>query len=571
MMYIRNGETGKGYVSMNKTLYVIFIATALGACSQIGQAPVDGEVSENYSIEEIRVSSWIVDTEPALSEEEVAAVAASAIPGQIQVDPLFPDNDDLKGMYIVSAEETYSEQDALDIAYALKDNAEISDAVPDFEIHEPIIPRSAALACTDGAVGAPIPSEMGWSLSHMRADEAWAIPPEPVGKIKGEGVRICHPDSGWADHQELDASALDLSSAMDLIDPGSNGEDPLNYSGNPGHGTATGSVLISRGDVDADGNTIPGGVTGVAPAAELVPIRTIKSVARFFDSNVAKAVGYARTQSCDVVSMSLGGAGFFGLKKVIRKAVEEDDMIVVSASGNCVGFIVAPASYSTTIAAAASNSEREPWKGSSRGGAITMTAPGEGVYIARRREGSSDLGLVETSNGTSYATTAIAAAAANWLAFHGKQKLNDAKGDYTMSDLFKFALEDSVDTPTGWDTDRYGPGILDLKKLLAFDVNTFPKDQPRSLVDEDTELLLLSRTIDRTPAQTRALLTHLYGEGDPEKLAETYGPELRRLAVTKPDVIESLLNQVDRRLPRSAIGEEISDHFSSRMREAVSQ
>jgi hypothetical protein len=140
-----------------------------------------------------------------------------------------------------------------------------------------------------------------------------------------------------------------------------------------------------------------------------------------------------------------------------------------------------------------------------------------------------------------------------------------------MSDLFKFALEDSVDTPTGWDTDRYGPGILDLKKLLAFDVNTFPKDQPRSLVDEDTELLLLSRTIDRTPAQTRALLTHLYGEGDPEKLAETYGPELRRLAVTKPDVIESLLNQVDRRLPRSAIGEEISDHFSSRMREAVSQ
>lgn len=246
-------------------------------------------------------------------------------------------------------------------------------------------------------------------------------------------------------------------------------------------------------------------------------------------------------------------------------------MIVVSASGNCVGFIVAPASYSTTIAAAASNSESKPWKGSSRGGAITMTAPGEGVYIARRSEESSDLGLVETSNGTSYATTAIAAAAANWLAFHGTQKLSDAKGDYTMTELFEFVLQHSVNTPADWDTNRYGPGILDLEKLLAFDVTTFPKDQPRALIDQDTELLILSRTIDRSPAQTRAVLTHLFGEGDPEKLAETYGAELRRIAVTKPDVIESILKQVDQRLPRSAINEDITDHFSSRMRGAVSQ
>ena len=37
---------------------------------------------------------------------------------------------------------------------------------------------------------------------------------------------------------------------------------------------------------------------------------------------------------------------------------------------------------------------------------------------------------VKPGNGTSFATTAIAAAAANWVAFHGKARLNAAKGDH---------------------------------------------------------------------------------------------------------------------------------------------
>ena len=317
------------------------------------------------------------------------------------------------------------------------------------------------------------------------------------------------------------------------MDKGGSGEDPVNYKGNPGHGTATGSVLISRGGLDNQNDTTPPGlVTGVAPKAKLIPIRTIKSVVRFLDSNTARAVNYARSQSCDVVSMSLGGAGFFGLKKAIQRSVEKDDMIVVSASGNCVGFIVAPASYKATIAAAASNSERKPWKGSSKGKAITMTAPGEGVYTARRSRGSADTQLVEPSNGTSFATAEIAAAAANWIAFHGKTKLNQAKGSYTMTDLFRFVLREAVDVPPGWDTRRYGPGILNLQKLLEADITEFPKDQPRSM-DRDTALSTLSQMIDRTPSQTRSLLQHLFDVGDPEQLADTYGAELQRLAVTK--------------------------------------
>jgi serine protease len=49
---------------------------------------------------------------------------------------------------------------------------------------------------------------------------------------------------------------------------------------------------------------------GVAPRADLVPIRAVESVVQFFDSDVARAVEHARLVNCHVVSMSLGGTGF---------------------------------------------------------------------------------------------------------------------------------------------------------------------------------------------------------------------------------------------------------------------
>jgi ferritin-like metal-binding protein YciE len=45
-------------------------------------------------------------------------------------------------------------------------------------------------------------------------------------------------------------------------------------------------------------------------------------VVQVFDSDVAKAVAHARQVGCHVVSMSLGGKGFFGLKGEIQRAVD---------------------------------------------------------------------------------------------------------------------------------------------------------------------------------------------------------------------------------------------------------
>ncbi|MDH4049421.1 MAG: S8/S53 family peptidase [Gammaproteobacteria bacterium] len=563
---------------MTRRMCVAGIAVLIAACGADESAvdaptvtegdPVLESRDEAAATTDVPVRSWLIETAEDLPLSAVREFTTAVISGELLIEPLFPGSPDLAGMYLIEAESAYGEREAFDIAYRLKDLPQVVDAVPNFATHEPDLPREASAACLfSDSEG--VPQQHDWSLKKMHVREAWELEPMSGGKRFGEGVTVCHPDSGWAEHLEYEADAINKSLATDLIDEGGTGEDPLDYSGNPGHGTATGSVIASRGDDDT--TEPPGGVFGIAPRAKVIPIRALKSVVHFLDSDVARAVDYARAQSCDVVSMSLGGAGFFGLKKAIRKAVEDNDKIVVAAAGNCVGRVVAPAKYGTTIAAAASNWNDVPWKGSSKGRAVTVTAPGEGIWVARRERGSTDTHKVDNSNGTSYATAAIAGAAADWIAFHGKERLNAAKGQHSLTALFRFVLQDAVNTPDGWDTGRYGPGILDVEKLLQADIDAFPKDQPRSAADADTPLSTLSRTIDRSPRQTRDLLQFLFGTGDPDVLAGTYGAELERMAATRPADMQRILDLVDQRAVRSEINEEIAGRFSTRLQKAVGQ
>lgn len=550
---------------MNSRISVVLLAAALfAACTGAERAPPERDAREApVDRQPTMVTSWVIETVEPMNIADVAEIVGAVIE-EPSAEPLFPETRAFENMYIVTSEEPRTEPEAFDVKYQLEDLPQVTDAAPNFSDHEPELPREAAAACLIDSSD-DVPVQHDWSLDAMNVRTGWVLEPEAGGARFGEGVAVCHPDSGWAEHVEFDSDAIVKDQAIDLIDGGS-GEDPLDYAGNPGHGTATGSVIVS-GD-NSGGGSDARLVTGIAPRARVIPIRTLTSVALFLDSDVARAVDYARTQSCDVVSMSLGGAGFFGLKKIVRKAVEENEKIVVTAAGNCVGAVVAPAKYETTIAVAASNWDDEPWKGSSRGSAVTVTAPGEGIWVARRERDSTDTTKVEPSNGTSYATAAVAGAAADWIAFHGRERLQAAKGEHSLAALFRFALGQAVRTPTDWDSTRYGPGILDLKALLEVDLGAFPRDQPRFAPD-DSALANLARSIDRTPQQTRDVLRFLFDGNDVEALAATYGPELERMAATRPEDMQRILDLVDQRAERTAIDGEIAGRLSSRLRAAT--
>jgi subtilisin family serine protease len=362
----------------------------------------------------------------------------------------------------------------------------------------------AADASTQHLPGTDVPT---WALDNIRCRDAWTVPPGSAAM--GAGIVIGQPDTGFTDHPELGANALDLTRDWDLLRDDDDAHDPLERRwwfplDSPGHGTSTASVIVSREQLR---------VTGAAPRATLVPLRTVKSVVQVFDGDVAKAVDRAHRTGCHVISMSLGGVGFFnGLQATIRRAVE-DGVIVCAAAGNKVGFVVAPARFPECIAVAATNIQDRPLTGSSRGSEVDVAAPGESVWVADIRLNESPPRYdVSRHSGTSFAVTLVAATAALWLARHDRDQLIVRYGRNRLQAAFLHLVRTTGHRrPGGWDGDRYGVGIIDAQALLA---------APLPAVDAVTDALAADTALVSDPLSK---LNGLVPELSREELADRLG------------------------------------------------
>jgi hypothetical protein len=343
-----------------------------------------------------------------------------------------------------------------------------------------------------------------WALKNLRVPQAWARSPE-----RGLGVVVAQPDTGFTGHPEL-IPGLDTARDRDLLHNDDNATDPLTrrwwWPDNPGHGTGTASVVMSRE---------PGAVTGSAPESTLVPLRSTRSVVLVFDGDVARAVEYARQISCHVITMSLGGVGFSPALRAAIDAAIRDGLLVLAAAGNQVGFVVSPANYSEVIAVSASNIQDQPWSASSHGPAVDVTAPGESVHVAQARKGTG--GNVYTNglgSGTSYAVALTAGVAALWLAHHGRDALVARYGRPNLQAVFTDVLRRTTRRPAGWDTGQYGTGIVDADALLAAPlpaaVPTLASATELASADSLTPAQRLAAYLpDRSVATADAALDHL--------------------------------------------------------------
>ncbi len=310
-----------------------------------------------------------------------------------------------------------------------------------------------------------------WALRAMHWDEAVAIL-EAEGRLPdpakpASGIRIGHPDSGFTDHPAL-GPVVDETRDWDAISGDDDAHDPLgppkrsyfNLLPNPGHGTSTASVLLGLGDGL--------GFHGSGLGASLVPYRATESVVQFFDSDVAKSVRRAREAGCHIVSMSLGGTGFRGLKDAIQDAVD-DGMIVMAAAGNQVRVVTAPAYYANCLAVAGTGPGGEPWTNSSRGDAVDVAAPGACVWAALFTWKTMPPGMVVArSNGTSYSVAHLAGVAALWLKRWGHDELCTAYGRRNIQKLFLHQLnQPGVCTRTPDWNDDWGVGQVDAAALLS--------------------------------------------------------------------------------------------------------
>jgi hypothetical protein len=293
-----------------------------------------------------------------------------------------------------------------------------------------------------------------WALDAMRVPQAWAFAEQRGRPSRGEGIVVAQPDTGITRHREL--HGVTLVAPRNLLGGRPNDPtDPLPRHGNPGHGTSTASVLASP-------ETLV--MSGTAPAARLMPIRTIESVVRLSQIKVAQAIDHAVNNGAHVITMSLGGVASLSLWQALSRAVDAG-VIVLAAAGNCVRLVVWPARYEKCIAVAGVDSGDRRWVGSSRGPEVDFAAPGQNVYRAT----APDLGVAQ-GQGTSYAVAMAAGVAACWLAFHGRSNVVSAaraRGE-TVQGMFRRLARATARVPAGgWDAFNMGAGVIDAAALLA--------------------------------------------------------------------------------------------------------
>lgn len=378
-----------------------------------------------------------------------------------------------KGLFYVTPKSRLSLSRAWQIARDLNANdavqyAEVDVLVPGIERSEPTS-RPGIRYSSGGDKHKKETDKPDWSLVNANVKEAWKL--KPKGKAYGGGIRIGHPDTGYRRHPEIDdASRLKTELGYDFKDGKSDPKDPLKKK-HIGHGTATASVIMSAIGSPDGGDVY---VSGSAPKAELVPFRVSASVIHFRFGNVVKAIYRAIDQKCHVISMSLGGP--FGSKALSEAVKDAQDagIILLSAAGNVYKRVVYPARIPTVVAVAANNSDDKPWKDSARGSAVDISAPGESVWRARTdKKGKYD---VARSNGTSYAVATLAGICALWLSHHGRANLMRKYGKANLNAVFqKLIRTGGYREISGWDTSKYGPGIVDAKKTLQA---ALPKSAP---------------------------------------------------------------------------------------------
>lgn len=220
-----------------------------------------------------------------------------------------------------------------------------------------------------------------YSAARVRADRV-------RGLATGDGTVVAVVDSGvQGSHPDLSTS---LPGGRARVLPGTTFLTPpngaTNQTGTPGnvddngHGTHVAGIIAA-----ARGNGI--GVEGIAPDAQILPVRALDSSGFGWATDVANAILWAHDQGADVINLSLAGPDESPAVSAAIDWVATDasrgkpPTIVVAAAGNS-GTSYAkmwPAAHPRVISVASSDRNDQVASTSSRGTYVDVAAPGVGI------------------------------------------------------------------------------------------------------------------------------------------------------------------------------------------------
>lgn len=310
---------------------------------------------------------------------------------------------------------------------------------------------AAALTAALGLLLAPAPvhadsirDQQRWALDAVNAPEAWET-------SRGEGVTVAVLDTG------VDASHPDLAGGV------LEGRDFVGMGAGPGdgnwavHGTAMAGIIAARGH----GPGRESGVLGVAPAADILPVRVLledddPERDRAHDargSALAEGIRWAADQGADVINLSLGDDSASAHPDpaedaAVRHALRRGAVVVASAGnggerGDPVSY---PAGYPGVIAVAAVDRAGSRAGFSTRRWYATVSAPGKDVIVADPD------GRYYNGWGTSAAAAFVSGSAA---------LLCGAYPELSPAQIRQLLTGTAQNTPPGGRSNALGSGVVD--------------------------------------------------------------------------------------------------------------
>ncbi len=176
--------------------------------------------------------------------------------------------------------------------------------------------------------------------TRLNADETYT----------GKGVTICFVDSGFYPHPDIKDRIVKV---FDITDQNKTDDYFLAINDNAWHGTMTSTVCAGNGKLSN------GLYKGLAPAANLVLIKTQNDAGKITDENITKALLWVKqnhkTYNIKIVNLSLSGdSAIKSATSSINQLAEElfnEDVLIVAAVGNDINAeVLPPASGSHVVA-----------------------------------------------------------------------------------------------------------------------------------------------------------------------------------------------------------------------------
>lgn len=328
---------------------------------------------------------------------------------------------------------------------------------------------TAQLAGVDGVVEAGVDHRV-----HATADP-WV--PDQYGPVSiranllpstadGLGTVVAVLDSGvQASHPDLSPQLRNgqprVLTGTSFLRPASGPDVVTGTPGNTdpdGHGTHVAGIIAA-----ARGNGVGG--AGIAPGAQILPVRVLDEHGNGWGSDVTAGILWAHQQGADVINLSLSGGGTEPTSMVSTINTVTTDgsrgkapTVVVAAAGNDgPGSAVQwPAAAERVLAVAATDSQHQVASFSSWGSYVDIAAPGQSIL-------STCPGGYCDASGTSMASPLAAGAVAI---------LRQQSSGYGPSEVRSRLEQTSRDIAApGWDT-ATGYGEVDI--AAAYDSSSWP-------------------------------------------------------------------------------------------------